>query len=178
VTTTTSGCDSLDAMPIEGDKVSVMVTVAVEPAVAFEVFTQEIDLWWRKGIAYRVAGRRPGMLVLEPGLGGRLFEQYEGPAGPAVHEAGRITTWQPPSHLAFEWRATNFAPGEVTFVDVRFTATESGGTQVALEHRGFAALRPDHPLRHGEPVPEFIRQVGQWWAGLLTSLRLRILDRQ
>jgi uncharacterized protein YndB with AHSA1/START domain len=118
------------------------------------------------------------MLVLEPKLGGRLFEQYEGPAGPEVHEAGRITTWQPPSHLAFEWRGANFAPGEVTFVDVRFTATESGGTRVALEHRGFAALRADHPVRHGQPIPEFIRQVGMWWGALLTSLRVRILDRQ
>src|SRR5689334_23069384 len=97
---------------IEGDQTTVTVTVDVEPAVALEVVTQEVDLWWRRNIAYRVAGRKPGMLVLEGKVGGRLFEQYEGPAGPAVHESGRITAWEPPpagaadarGRLGFDWR--------------------------------------------------------------------------
>ena len=164
-------------MAIAGDSVRVMVTVGVEPAVAFAVFTEEIDLWWRKGIAYRVAGRRPGQIVLEPKLGGRVFEQYDSDAGTRVHETGTITTWEPPSRLAFEWRGSNFAPGEVTLVDIRFTPTESGGTQVALVHSGFAALRPDHPVRHGESAAVFIGRLGSWWGGLLMSLRERVLDR-
>ena len=164
-------------MTIAGDTVRVMVTVGVEPAVAFQVFTEEIDLWWRKGVAYRVAGRRPGQIVLEPKLGGRVFEQYDSGAGPRVHETGTITTWEPPSRLAFSWRGSNFAPGEVTFVEVTFVATESGGTRVDLVQRGFAALRPDPPVRHGEPVPEFIGRVGSWWGGLLMSFRERSLDR-
>lgn len=154
-----------------GDRVRVSVTVAVAPAVAFEVFTQEIDLWWRRGIAYRIAGRKPGTLVMEGKVGGRLFEQYEGPAGPAVHEAGRITAWQPPHHLAFEWRGANFGPGEVTYVDVTFTPSESGGTELVLVHRGFAALRPDHPVRHRQPDDRFIAALGLWWGHLLSSLR-------
>jgi uncharacterized protein YndB with AHSA1/START domain len=162
---------------IEGDAAKVTVLVDVEPAVAFEVFTQEIDLWWRRGVAYRVAGRRPGTLVLEGKLGGRLFEQYAGPAGPRVHETGRITTWEPPHRLAFEWRASNFGPGEVTFVDVTFTRTESGRTQVELVHRGFAALRPDHPVRHGEAPAVFIARFGTWWGGLLTTYREHVRDR-
>lgn len=162
---------------ITGDRATVSVLVDVEPEVAFEVFTQEIDLWWRRGVAYRVAGRRPGTLVLEGKVGGRLFEQYEGPAGPAVHEAGRITAWEPPAHLAFEWRGVNFGPGEVTYVDVTFTRTESGRTQLVLVHRGFAALRPDHPVRHGEPPDRFIARIGTWWGGLLTSLREHARDR-
>lgn len=157
---------------IAGDQATVTVTVDVEPAVAFDVFTQEIDLWWQRGVAYRVAGRKPGTLVLEPKLGGRLFEQYEGPAGPAVHEAGRITTWEPPARLAFEWRAVNFAPGEVTYVEITFTRTESGRTQLVLVHRGFAALRPDHPVRHGEPPARFVATLGRWWGDLLSSFRV------
>ena len=160
-----------------GDQVSVTVLVDVEPAVAFEVFTTEIDLWWRRGVAYRVAGRRPGTLVLEPKLGGRIFEQHEASSGPRTYEAGRITEWQPPHRLAFEWRASNFKAGEVTFVEVTFTPTESGRTQLVLVHRGFAALRPDHPVRHGEPVERFIAQMGMWWGGLLTSLREHARDR-
>jgi len=161
-------------MTIAGDTVRVMVTVGVEPAVAFQVFTEEIDLWWRKGVAYRVAGRRPGQIVLEPRLGGRVFEQYDSGAGPRVHETGTITTWDPPSRLAFSWRGSNFAPGEVTHVDISFTPTPSGGTQVALVHSGFAALRPDHPVRHGEDVPAFIARTGSWWGGLLMSFLDRV----
>lgn len=156
---------------IEGDQVTVTVRVDVEPAVAFEVFTTEIDLWWRRGVAYRVAGRRPGTLVLEGKVGGRLFEQYDGPDGPRTHQAGTVTLWEPPRRLAFEWRASNFQPGEVTFVDVTFTPTDSGATQLVLVHRGFASLRPDHPVRHRQPADVFIGRQGRWWGSLLSSLR-------
>jgi uncharacterized protein YndB with AHSA1/START domain len=160
-------------MTIAGDQVSVTVRVEVAPDVAFEVFTTEIDLWWRRGIAYRASGKAQGVLVLEPKLGGRLFEEYIGPDGPAVHEAGRVTAWQPPSRLAFEWRGSNFAAGESTEVEVSFTRTASGATQVVLVHRGFAALPPDHPVRHGKPVAAFIRSIGMWWGDLLSAFRER-----
>jgi hypothetical protein len=35
--------------PASGDRATVSVTVAVTQAAAFEVFTREIDLWWRRG---------------------------------------------------------------------------------------------------------------------------------
>lgn len=158
-------------MTVAGDSVRVTVTVPVPPAEAFDVFTLEIDRWWRRGPKFRVAGRRPGALVFEPRLGGRLFEQYEVGDGPRTHVAGTITAWEPPSHLGFEWRGANFAPGEVTRVDVRFTPTESGGTEVVLVHRGFAALRPDHPVRHGRDVPAFIGAMGLWWGEQLLTFR-------
>jgi len=160
---------------IAGDVVKVTVAIPVPPADAFDAFTLEIDQWWRRSPVYRVAGRRPGTLAFEPRLGGRLFEQYEGADGPRLHVTGAITAWDPPAHLAFEWRGSNFAAGEVTHVDVRFTATASG-TQVVLEHRGFAALRPDHPVRHGQDAPAFIRQLGLWWGELLRGLREHVLE--
>jgi uncharacterized protein YndB with AHSA1/START domain len=153
---------------IEGDRVSAMVTVQVPPAVAFEVFTSEIDRWWRRGPRYRVAGRAPGTLCLEPKLGGRVFEEY---GAAAVHEVGRITAWEPPARLAFEWRGANFAPGEVTLVEITFTETASGATRVSLVHTGFAALRPDHPVRHGLLPAAFVAMIGMWWGDLLTSFR-------
>jgi uncharacterized protein YndB with AHSA1/START domain len=161
---------------IEGDEVTVTVTVGAPPEEAFRVFTEEIDRWWRRGIRYRVAGRRPGVLVLEPKLGGRLFEQYEGAQGGTIHQAGTITAWEPPTRLSFEWRLSNFAPGEATYVDVEFTPTSAGGTRVRLVHRGFAALRPDHPVRHGQPAPAFLRMIGLWWGDLLTSLRVHVAE--
>jgi hypothetical protein len=57
---------------------------------------------------------------------------------------------------------------------VTFEPTESGGTRVTVEHRGFAALRPDHPVRHGDPDVQFIRRIGLWWGALLTGLRVHV----
>jgi uncharacterized protein YndB with AHSA1/START domain len=153
-----------------GDQATVTVTVGVPPAAAFEVFTQETDLWWRRGVKYRVAGKRPGVLAFEPGAGGRLFESFETAAGTQMFEVGRITAWEPPRRLLFEWRNANFAPGECTEVEVLFE--EAGtGTKVTLHHRGWAALRRGHPARHGLEGPAFSRMIGLWWGDLLRSLR-------
>jgi uncharacterized protein YndB with AHSA1/START domain len=155
---------------IKGDQVTVSVSVAVEPAAAFRVFTEETDLWWRRGMAYRVAGRNTGTLCFEPRLGGRLFESFEAPDGPKLIEFGRIKVWDPPSRLLFEWRGVNFKPDESTEVEVRFEPTHSG-TLVTLQHRGFAALPPDHPVRHHQDERAFIGNLGMWWNRQLVSLR-------
>lgn len=157
-------------MTIAGDKVRVEALVRVPIGDAFAVFTTEIDRWWRRGPAYRIGGKHVGPLHLEPELGGRIFQQY-GAGGAAVHEIGRITVWEPPHRFAFTWRGINFRPTDAaTVVEVWFAATASG-TRVTLEHRGFAALPDDHPVRHGKPVAAFVRDLGLWWGGLLTGLR-------
>jgi uncharacterized protein YndB with AHSA1/START domain len=161
---------------IAGDKVRVQTFVAVPITDAFDVFTLELDQWWRKGPAYRIGGKHPGALHLEPKLGGRLFQQY-GEDGTALHEIGEITAWQPPAHFAFTWKGINFAPGQSTVVEVWFEQRETG-TRVTLEHRGFASLPDNHPVRHGKPVVEFIGELGMWWGALLTSLRERAEDRR
>lgn len=150
------------------DRVVATVYVDVPIADAFEVFTVEIDQWWRRGPAYRVLGRAPGLLHLEPKLGGRIFEQDT--AGAPVHEVGRVTAWRPPAHVAFTWRSVTFAPGEETTVDVRFAA-RGAGTEVTVVHAGWARIRPDHPVRHGEASAVFLGRLGRWWGALLTGLR-------
>ncbi|MEO8701582.1 MAG: SRPBCC domain-containing protein [Kofleriaceae bacterium] len=161
---------------IAGDKVRVQTFVAVPLHDAFSVFTEEIDQWWRRGPAYRIAGKNPGTLHLEPKLGGRIFEEYSKKSGTGLHEIGTITTWEPPNRLVFEWRGVNFVAGESTTVEVVFEASGEG-TRVTLEHRGWAALRADHPVRHGKDVQAFIRDIGMWWGGLLTSMRERATSR-
>lgn len=153
-----------------GDQARVSVTVAVPPAEAFEIFTCETDLWWRRGMRFRAGGRSPGALHFEPGVGGRLFEEFHGAAGPQLVEFGRVTVWEPPKRLVFEWRNVNFAPGEKTEVDVDF-APSGAGTRVTVVHRGWASLRADHPARHGEETVAFIRGMGLWWGDLLSALR-------
>jgi hypothetical protein len=160
--------------PPPGDRVSVSLHVEAPPAVAFEVFTGDIDLWWRHGRAFRSGARGRSVLHLEAGLGGRLFEQVGEPndaTGPVV-QTGTVTAWNPPHALAIEWRGVDDAPGERTTIAVRFEPSGSG-TLVTLVHSGFASLRPDHPVRHGQPVPVFIRQLALWWSSQFESLRQR-----
>jgi uncharacterized protein YndB with AHSA1/START domain len=155
---------------VAGDQARVSVRVDAEPAVAFRVFTEEIDQWWRRGPRYRVAGARRGIIRLEPGEGGRLFESIDEPAGARVVESGRVLEWSPPRRLVFEWRASNFAPAEKTEVEVAFEPSGSG-TLVTVTHRAWSRIRPDHPARHGLGTVEFIAMIGRWWSDLATSLR-------
>lgn len=153
-----------------GDSARVSVTVAVPPALAFEIFTEEIDRWWRRGSKFRHAGGRGGFVRIEPKVGGRLFESIDGGAGPHVIEVGQVRVWAPPQRLAFTWRNANFAPGEQTMVDVEF-APAAAGTLVTVTHRGLAALRPGHPARHGLQGAAFSRMIGLWWGDQMSALR-------
>ncbi|MFO1078092.1 MAG: SRPBCC domain-containing protein [Planctomycetota bacterium] len=153
-----------------GDQARVAVRVGVEPAAAFRVFTEEIDRWWRRGPAFRTSGNERGVLRIEPRVGGRLFETIAGAAGTRVVATGEVLVWEPPTRLVLRWRGVNFAPHEHTEVEVAFAAAGSG-TLVTVTHRGWSAIRPDHPARHGEDVPAFVRMLGLWWGDLLTALR-------
>jgi uncharacterized protein YndB with AHSA1/START domain len=99
-----------------------------------------------------------------------LFESIDGERGEHVFEVGRVRIWEPPERLAFTWRNANFGPAEQTEVEVEFKATSSG-TLVTVTHRGWSALRPDHPARHGLQDAAFARMIGLFWGDLMTSLR-------
>lgn len=165
---------------IPGDQARVTVLVRADPATAFRAFTEEIDRWWLRGVRFRASGRRHGVLHLEPFVGGRLFERVERETGeePTREDDGRIVAtgtvliWEPPHRLRFEWRGVNFAPGERTEVEVVFEPSPSG-TRVTLTHRGFASLRDDHPVRHGEAPAAFVARLGRWWGELASSFRER-----
>lgn len=157
------------------DRARVTVRVAAPRELAFEVFTREIDGWWRHGKKFRVG--EPSTMALEPRLGGRLTETVQTPRGPRVWDLGEVLAWEPPRRLLLSWRAVNFAPSDPsTEVEVLFERAigHSGeGTLVTVEHRGWSAVRPDHPVRHGEAPAVFIRQMARWWGDLLSALRER-----
>jgi hypothetical protein len=154
-----------------GDRARISVTVAVVPALAFDIFTADIDRWWRRGIKFRHSGSSGGLLCIEPAAGGRLFESFERGGSTHVIEVGRVRVWQPPSRLNFTWRNANFAANEQTEVDVEFAATATG-TLVTVTHSGLAALRADHPARHGMQGADFSRMMGLWWGEQMSSLRM------
>ncbi len=167
-----------------GDSARATVFVAVAPEAAFDIFTREIDLWWKKGPRFRIAGRRRGQLHFEAGIGGRLFETFDSHGGgdgggeneSRTIEVGLVTAWEPPSRLEFEWRGVNFKPNEKTVVEVRFSA-QRDGTLVSVQHRGWSALPADHPARHGMVGADFSRMIGMWWGDLMTSLREHVADQ-
>lgn len=73
------------------------IEVDVEPTTAFRMFTEEYDQWWGNGPidayeSWRLVERR-----IEPGVGGRLVEDY----GDEVRVLGTITVWEPGARLAW-----------------------------------------------------------------------------
>jgi uncharacterized protein YndB with AHSA1/START domain len=162
------------------DRVSASVFVDAPQAIAFEVFTGQIDLWWRHGLKFRAGERGRSVLHLEPGPGGRLFESIaprapDERAPPLIVQTGTVTRWEPPHALEIEWRGVNFAPHEKTTISVRFEP-RAAGTFVTLVHAGFAALPPDHPVRHGEAPEVFVRRMAMWWSDQVASLRMRVAE--
>ncbi|MEQ8766524.1 MAG: SRPBCC domain-containing protein [Planctomycetota bacterium] len=151
------------------DSIKVTMRVEVDPETAFEVFTREIDAWWRRGPRFRFGESGDGHLRFEPGVGGRLLEEQE---DGQLYEIGRVRVWEPGERLVFSFRARAFTDGEETEVEVVFEA-EDAATRVTLVHRGWDSLPKDHPARHGLEGPAFTSMIGLWWADLLRSLRAK-----
>lgn len=142
--------------------------VAVAPGDAFEVFTSEVDLWWRRGPRFRGGGAASELRFEQDGEGRRLIEQ----SGEELFEIGRVRVWEPGKRLVLDYRLRNFAPGEQTEVEVRFEAS-GDGTRVTLEHRGWAAIHRKHPARHGLTGDAFSSLIGLYWGDVLTGFRQR-----
>ena len=151
-------------------RVIVALRVKASPARAFEVFTQEVGLWWRPNGLFQFTPRSPGVLAFEPGEGGRFTETL---ANGQVFEIGRIRAWEPPSRLVFGWRQAAFAPDQDTEVEVRFEAVGEE-TRVTIEHRGWDSVPAEHVARHRFPDAVFLRRHAEWWQALLASLKATV----
>jgi len=154
---------------ISDDDVTVSTRLSVDPMTAFEVFTDEVDAWWRQGPRFRTGHDRKSVMRFEPGVGGRLLEIFD-EASQDAFELGRVRVWEPGARLVFDFRARNFAPEEITEVEIRFEP-DADGTRVTLEHRGWNRIRPEHPARHGLVGGAFTSMIGLFWADLLVAAR-------
>src|SRR5262245_35799791 len=156
------------------DRARVTTYVAVSPEDAFEVFTEETDLWWRKGPRFRRSHQTPGVLRFETKQGGRLVETLD---DGAELVSGTVLVGEPGKRLVFEWRAVNFGPEERTEVEVTFEP-KNDGTQVTIEHRGWAVLPDGHPVRHGLGSGQaFTDFIGLWWGELAASYRTHVAGK-
>jgi uncharacterized protein YndB with AHSA1/START domain len=137
------------------NSVSASVEVPVDPATAFEVFTEEIDTWYERGPhSWKHPDRAVGIRI-EPGVGGRVLEVHDAGTGEGF-AFGRITAWEPGTRLVFTDLLSS-TPPDLTEVEVRFEAA-GDGTRVTLEHRGLDLLPAE--------VAEQKRKYG--WQSLLT----------
>ncbi len=150
----------------DGETARVTTFVAVSPQHAFEVFTDEVDLWWRRGPRFRGGGATSELRFERDAQGHRLVEQ----SGGDVFEIGRVRVWQPGARLVLDYRLRNFAPSESTEVEIRFEPSGTG-TRVTLEHRGWSAIHAKHPARHGLSGEAFSSMIGLHWGDVLTGYR-------
>ena len=156
------------------DAVQSTTLVSADCETSFAVFTEEVDRWWKHGPRFRTGAPGRSTLRFEPGVGGRLLEEMDAAADAFV--LGRITAWEPPRRLLFEMFARDMSPGEKTEVEVRFEP-DGERTRVTLEHRGWAAFGPEHPVRHGLVGGAFVSMMGVFWGDLLVSLQSHASDR-
>ena len=86
-----------------------------------------------------------------------------------MFEIGRVTAWEPPAHLAFEWRQASFAQDQFKEVHVKFEPA-GGETRVTIEHYGWDAVPQEHAApwfsARGHPAAS-----GRVVAGPVTRLR-------
>jgi len=146
--------------------------VAVAPMDAFEVFTEEVDLWWRRGPRFRGGGPDSELAFEEDDRGRRLVERGQ----QGAFEIGRVKVWEPGKRLVLDYRLSNFAAGESTTVEVRFEAF-AAGTRVVLEHRGWENIREGHPARHGLSGTALGNMVGMRWGDLASAFRAFVAER-
>ena len=101
---------------------------------AFGVWTDRINLWWPAD--HTVSGRSDSEVVLEPRLGGRIFERT---AEGVEHDWGEVTLWEPPHRLGYLWHLRSDRSA-ATQVEVRFIAAAEAATRIEIEHAGWELL--------------------------------------
>ena len=101
---------------------------------AFAVWTSGIGTWWPAD--HTVTGEAGLDVVLEPRVGGRIFERT---SGGAEHDWGEVTVWDPPSRLGYLWflRADR---ADATDVSVSFVIVDERQTRVEITHSGWERL--------------------------------------
>ena len=101
---------------------------------AFAVWTSGIGTWWPGD--HTVTGEDGLTVVLEPRIGGRIFERT---TTGDEHDWGEVTRWDPPSGLGYLWflRADR---ADATDVSISFVPTGERRTRVEITHSGWERL--------------------------------------
>jgi hypothetical protein len=114
------------------------IVVQADSALAFEIFTKEIDTWWPQ--SHSMGGTPFKLSIIEPFIGGRWYAQRQD--GSEVNIA-HVTAWEPSRRVVFRWEiGAEFAPNpdQASELEVRFVSLGAGATRVELEHRDFGRI--------------------------------------
>lgn len=127
------------------EPVVIATTIDASPARAFELFTADIDRWWQR----------------DPGDEGTV--QFDGASlisvsGTETRPLGKVTLWQPPTHLELAWSGPHAVEGDQ--VRVEFEA-DGERTRVTIRY-----LRPGMG-----PADATSAVLGLWWGEGLRRLR-------
>lgn len=106
---------------------------------AFEVWTAGISRWWPAD--HTVTGEPELDVVLEPRVGGRIFERT---AAGVELDWGEVTVWEPPHRLGYLWHLRRDR-ADATEVEITFIDDGDATTRVEIEHRGWERLGADGP---------------------------------
>jgi quercetin dioxygenase-like cupin family protein len=137
--------------------------VALPPDIAFEVFVEEIERWWRPGPdSWHDPARAIG-IGFERGVGGRWVERYDA-LGDDVSLIGDLITWEPGASIGMTWFNGSHQHHGVP-LEIRFEL-DSDGTCVTVVHGGeqFPDLgeEPDRAAQHWEAVLGWFRDWATW----------------
>lgn len=127
---------------------------------AFATWTERFGRWWPR--AHSVSGD-PTEIVLEPVLGGRIYERT---ADGREIDWGEIVVWDPPERLAYWWHIrrdrADATHVEITFVDTGETASRIEIVQSGWERLGADAVtwRDANQAGWNGLVPHFVAACG------------------
>jgi uncharacterized protein YndB with AHSA1/START domain len=136
------------------------ITVKVSRERAFDLFTNHMHEWWPA--EHHIATSPVVAMTVEPGVGGRLFDQCED-GGESVW--GQVTEWDPPSRFCFGWMLTSTWQAETDVekasrVSVSFIP-DGESTRVVLVHNDFWRLGEG-----GQAMAEAVGTPDGWSRGL------------
>ena len=118
------------------EPLTIRLAVACRPEHAFAVWTDRIDTWWPAD--HTVSGDTAATIVLEPYVGGRIFERA--PDG-TEHEWGEVTAWEPPRRLDYRWHLRTARSARP--MSRSRSPTTAGGTSISIVHSGWERLGDD-----------------------------------
>ena len=116
------------------EPLSLTFDLACSAEHAFATWTARIGSWWPAD--HTVSGERDLDVVLEPGIGGRIYERTR---SGDEHDWGEVTVWEPPARLGYLWHLRRDRT-QATEVEIRFVALAAAATRVEIEHRGWERL--------------------------------------
>jgi uncharacterized protein YndB with AHSA1/START domain len=122
------------------DPITRRVLVPLDADAAFRLFAVEMPSWWPMELhSRREEHEELKELVVEPAVGGRIFERMTDGTECAW---GVITAWEPGRRLRIDWKP-NDDDRPPTDLEVTFAADPTGGTVVELVHSGWERLGSD-----------------------------------